>query len=97
MAQKMKCDVLSIDAWADGDEGWTWNAWYKAHDPVYLDNDISDNELLEQAIELGLIAGGDQSLYNVNDDQYNMVIEDAETCEPLFAFAYGAYPEENQL
>ena len=79
--------VLSIDAWTDGDDGWTWNNWYRAG-TVDVDIDAGTDAILRAMYDAGFITrtdGGD-----VEDDQYNLVIVDAETREPLFAIEYGA-------
>ncbi|NBT33371.1 MAG: hypothetical protein EBT13_16140 [Rhodobacteraceae bacterium] len=79
--------VLSIDAWTDGDDGWTWNNWYRAG-TVDVDINAGTDAILHAMYDAGFITrtdGGD-----VDDDQYNLVIVDAETREPLFAIEYGA-------
>lgn len=80
-------NVLSIDAWADGD-GWQWNQWFKAGKvPLYL-CDLPEDELLAEMVERGFITQAEGA--DVEDDQYNLVIVDKKTREPIFALEYGA-------
>lgn len=79
--------VLSIDAWAEGDESWAWNNWFNAGS-VDLDINADTSTILNTMCEAGYITqteGGD-----VEDDQYNLVIVDKATREPLFAIEYGS-------
>ena len=99
--QKMlKCKVLSIDAWRDMEGGWTWNAWYQLQDmeEVYIAADISNRALLKYCRdELEILSDASKGKIAVEDDGYNIVIMLKDTREPLFAFEYGGYWEENGL
>ena len=79
--------VLSIDAWADGDDGWTWNAWYNAGS-ITLDIDSEYDDILQVMVDEGYIKN--PSLGDIEDDQYNLVIVDKFTREPIFAIEYGS-------
>ena len=79
--------VLSIDAWAEGEDSWTWNNWFDAGS-IDLDINKPTQDILKAMHEAGYITqteGGD-----VEDDQYNLVIVDKATREPLFAIEYGS-------
>jgi len=79
--------VLSIDAWAEDEASWTWNTWFYAGS-IDLDINNPEKDILKAMYEAGYITqteGGD-----VEDDQYNLVIVDKTTREPLFAIEYGS-------
>jgi len=80
--------VLSIDAWGNEDEGYDWNRWFDAGtiDLVSIDdNDLVLNEMHHQGF-IRSVEG-----FDIEDDQYNLVIVDKATREPLFAVEYGQY------
>lgn len=82
-------NILSIDAWADGDDGWTWNAWHKVGTcPLSLCDQSGLAIILYMVREAYLLPDAAHTVA-VEDDQYNMVIIDKETGEPLFALEYG--------
>ena len=80
--------VLSIDAWAGNEpNSWDWNNWYNAG-TVDIDINASKDVILQAMLDKGFITqieGGD-----VEDDQYNLVIVDKSTREPIFAIEYGS-------
>jgi hypothetical protein len=85
--------VLSIDAWADGpeeDRGWTWNAWYKIG-TCDLDTlpQATGEDTLSWLISEGFATEEARNACEIEDDQYNLVMVDRETREPLIAIAYG--------
>ena len=82
-------NVLSIDAWADGEDGWTWNNWHKVGTCPLATCDLPPAAILAFMIEEGYLQAGAADDAEVEDDQYNMVVLDKETREPLFALEYG--------
>ena len=79
--------VLSIDAWSDGDGGWDWNSWSCVGE---VPADTPTDKMVEAAFVAGIFSGPKlPDGYALRDDQYNMVIEDADGC-PIYAFEYGA-------
>jgi hypothetical protein len=82
-------NILSIDAWADGEDGWTWNNWHKVGTCALATCDLPPADIIAFMIEEGYLRAGAAGLVEVEDDQFNMVIVDAETREPLFALEYG--------
>ena len=82
-------NVLSIDAWADGEDGWQWNNWHKVGTCALATCDLPPAEIIAFMIEEGYLQAGAADRCEVDDDQYNMVILDADTREPLFALEYG--------
>lgn len=82
--------VLSIDAWADGEGGWTWNNWFKVGTVALSEiTDLDDQALREWFHSNGYTTTADPTLCEIDDDQYNIVICDAPNHMPLFAIAYG--------
>ena len=79
--------VLSIDAWAgDEPQSWDWNAWYDAGE-VLIDINAEPKTVLSTMQDAGYIRNPE--LGDVEDDQYNLVIVDKATREPIFAIVYG--------
>lgn len=89
MSEEKMINVLSIDAWADGEDGWTWNNWHKVGTCPLATCDLKPSEIIAYMIEEGYLKPDAATGCLVEDDQYNMVILDAETREPLFALEYG--------
>lgn len=80
--------VLSIDAWRDGN-GWTWNNWYHVGDaPIEL-CDKTPRAILQWMRESGFMSEHSKGRCAIEDDQYNVVIVEKGTREPLFALEYG--------
>lgn len=79
--------VLSIDAWSNGeDTGWDWNAWYTVG-TVSQETFECCKDYVQWFIDEGYV--NSRYLYDIDDDGYNIVICNRETCEPLFAIEYG--------
>jgi hypothetical protein len=78
--------VLSIDAWADGHDGWNWNNWFHVET---LEAIPDEDKAIDALIELGVLNEKARELCEVEDDQYNLVITDKRTREPLYAIEYG--------
>jgi hypothetical protein len=83
--------ILSIDAWADGDGGWTWNGWRCVG---YVDCATFEaagrnpRALLRFMREQGFLSLSSAGLCAVDDDQHNLVIVGRRTREPMFAIEY---------
>jgi len=82
-------NVLSIDAWRQAEGGWIWNAWYRVGEADSSVCDLSHRRLLSFARKEGYITPASVGRCAVEDDQYNIVIVDRHTREPLIAFEYG--------
>ena len=79
--------VLIIDAWGNQEEGYEWNAWYNAG-TIDLDIDDSFISILSRMESENFIQQA--SKCDIEDDQYNLVIVNKNTREPLFAIEYGS-------
>lgn len=80
-------NLLRIDAWADSEPGsWSWNAWYKVGEVdsgVFLDK-VSNRQIFTDAMGQKL----DWRKYEVEDDQYNLVLFERKSGRPLFAIEH---------
>ena len=79
--------VLSIDAWGNPDEGYEWNQWFNAGE-IKLASIEDDDMILRELQDQGFIT--DASRGDIEDDQYNLVVVDKVTREPIFAIEYGS-------
>lgn len=79
--------VLSIDAWADGEEGWNWNQWFSLPDRLPAELLSDDAKIIAWFIDRGMLILNADRVY-IYDDQYNKVVCYAATHEPLFAVEY---------
>ena len=82
-------NVLSIDAWADGSEGWTWNMWYNVGRCDLDTLPKTNGGLLAWFVQEGYVNEKALTQCVIDDDQYNYVLTVKATGEPLFAIAYG--------
>lgn len=84
-------NVLSIDAWSDGEGGWTWNQWFKVGkiSRSKLASLKTNAQILKYMRDEGYLKDASKGRVTVDDDQYNYVIVDKRNREPLFAIAYG--------
>lgn len=84
----MRFPILSIDAWADTEGGWFWNAWHKVGEVEILDfAKFPTESALDLLFAEGYLTKTEGGA--VEDDGYNLTIIDASTGEPLFAIEYG--------
>jgi hypothetical protein len=85
--EALKCKVLRVDAWSDGEGGWTWNQWFDTGvhiiDPLRLNN----RELLRELRRAGVDVP--KGTCAVEDDQHNLVIVEVNGRRPLYAVEYG--------
>jgi hypothetical protein len=79
--------VLSIEAWGNETDGYAWNQWFNVG-TIALDINAHHAQILERMESEGFITNA--SLGDIDDDQYNLVIVDKETREPIFAIEYGS-------
>lgn len=79
--------VLSVDAWREAvSGGWQWNNWrHVGYFPLRL-LDSPPRVILREMRARGFLAAFRVA---VEDDDYNIVIVDRNTREPLFAIEYG--------
>jgi hypothetical protein len=80
--------VLSIDAWAEPDGGWTWNQWFNVGS-IDLDLDAANHDIIRAMVNAGYLTALALESAVVEDDGFNIVILDMETREPVFAIEYG--------
>jgi len=89
MGTILPCNILSIDAWREP-EGWFWNAWYKVG--VF---DLSEKDttrtILKDLRTMGFLSDYSKGRLTIEDDQYNLVIINRNTRQPIFAIEYGVF------
>ena len=94
-----KFKVLSIDAWADccGCECkedtptcWTWNNWFNAGEYDEMEYGILNEENALKFFTDGVIKPGRAHEFEIDDDQYNLVLINKKTRMPLYAIEYGS-------
>ena len=90
----IKFDLLSIDAWRDC-EGWSWNQWFTVETGIYFEErELTPRKILAALRKWGFLTEESKGRLAINDDQYNIVIEDKNTHEPLLALCYGMHDGE---
>lgn len=94
--QLAELNVLSIDAWRDGD-GWTWNNWFKRgtltvrkFQKLGCTTRQQTRATLAWFREQGYLSDSSKGAVTLEDDGYNITVLDRRTREPLFAIEYGA-------
>ena len=80
--------VLSIDAWGNLEDGYEWNQWFHVGS-IDLDLDAENREIIQAMVNAGYLTALALESAEVEDDDYNLVIVDRETREPVFAIEYG--------
>lgn len=80
--------VLSVDANSDGGS-WSWNQWWTVgtYEPEILD--WPPRKLLAWFRSEGYLSDASKGRCAIEDDQYNIVVVDKNTRQPLFALEYG--------
>lgn len=83
--------VLSIDAWREAEGGWTWNNWYEVRSCEPLPEKILGNtrKMLNWLRKEGVLGDGSLGRVAIEDDQYNYVVIDRHSREPIYAVQYG--------
>ena len=79
--------VLSIDAWGNENDGYEWNAWSRAGE-ISIDINSDPESILNSMADAGFIRN--PHLGDIEDDEFNLVIVNKLTREPLFAIEYGS-------
>ena len=89
-----KFKVLSIDAWSEGLDSWTWNNWFNVN--TYDENDqgelTKDRALMFFYKDYSKQSSFEEfkKLFEIDDDQYNYVLIKKENQMPLLAIEYGS-------
>jgi len=84
----MKCKVLSIDA-VRHIGSWEWNSWYSAGE-IEIDIDGSNRSILKAMRKEDFLGDDSKGKITVKDDEYNIMILNKNTLEPIFAIEYGS-------
>lgn len=87
-----KYAVWSIDAWADGEEGWTCNGQYFVKEvELPTAQEVTDEDVIDTLYEREVITTNDMEKFHIWDTCYeplNMLVTNAETGEPLFEIRF---------
>jgi hypothetical protein len=84
--------VLSIDAWAGMEDGsWEWNNWHNfgEYNETY-EGELSDKNALRY-FQSFLKDSSKISEYEIDDDQYNVILVRKSDNKPLLAIEYGSH------
>lgn len=79
--------ILSIDAWGNETDGYEWNNWHTVGTIDEIPK--TDDEIIQYFIDEGYLKPNAKGLVTLDDDQFNILILDKRTLEPLFAIEYG--------
>jgi hypothetical protein len=79
--------VLSIDAWGNQEDGYYWNQWFNVG-TVDVNHRGENRDTIRAMIDAGYLKAAALESTDVEDDDYNLVIVDKKTGEPLFAIEY---------
>jgi hypothetical protein len=83
--------VLSIDAWGNKQDGYEWNNWFTAGSITKEDFEAlkTDKQFATWFSNNDYTTNDDMRSITIEDDQYNIVIIEKKTGQPLFAIEYG--------
>jgi len=82
--------ILSIDAWAESEGGWTWNNWFTVGNITKEEFEKLDtNRKLIKFFRKEFLTGKSKGRVSVYDDQYNICLCDRSNGRPLYAIEYG--------
>lgn len=86
----MKMRLIGIDAWRCDEGGWDWNSWYNIEEGIFMERPTT-RIILRCLRKWGFLTEQSKGKLAVEDDQYNFVVVDKNTREPLLALCYGEY------
>jgi hypothetical protein len=69
-------------------DGYEWNQWFNVGS-IDLDLDAANHDIIRAMVNAGYLTSAALESAVVEDDDYNIVIVDMETREPVFAIEYG--------
>jgi hypothetical protein len=82
--------VLSIDAWRY-DESWTWNQWFQVGtiNKEEFETLTTNRKVLKWFRDNDYLSNFSKGKISIDDDGCNLVVQNKDTFEPLFAIEYG--------
>lgn len=82
-----KGELRSIDAWRDGDDGWTWNDSFRECDVTFNEDQMNDDTLVQWCIDNGYLLSTAVGLVEVYHDGGRLYeIQDKADNQPILAF-----------
>ena len=87
----VKLTLLSVDAWREC-EGWTWNNWHILEEGIYFGEDcLTPRKILAFLRKADYLSDASKGRMAIEDDGYNLVVENKDTGEPVLALCYGEF------
>ena len=91
MTDDKKCRILRIDAWRNAGGGWDWNNWRSIGECPLEVTKLSARAFLKWMRENRILSANSAGRVRVEDDQFNLVILERHSGEPLIAVEYGLH------
>lgn len=84
--------ILSIEAWCNKQDGYEWNNWFNVGAINKADFEAlkTDKQIAQWFMDNGYTTTSDMRQITIEDDQYNIVLCEKKSGQPLFAIEYGA-------
>ena len=87
----IKFELLSIDAWRD-QEGWQWNSWHRLEKDIFIaESELTPRKILKTLRKWNYLSTESKGRMAIEDDGYNIVVENKDTGEPVLALCYGEH------
>jgi len=91
MTDDKKCCIWSIDAWRSAGGGWDWNSCYSIGECPLEVTGLGTRKFLKWLRDNGILTAKSAGRVRVEDDQYNLIILERHSGEPLIAVEYGPH------
>lgn len=89
-SNKLKCSACLHEFGDNEGISWTWNNWFIAG--TYDENNegpLTDENAMKY-FNKEFIISGHENKYEIDDDQYNLILVNKENNRPMIAIEYGA-------
>jgi len=87
--------ILSIDAWAEPEGGWTWNNWFKVGEISKEEFEKLDtNRKILKWFRQEYLSDKSIGKCGVEDDGYNTIITERKNGRPLYAVEHKGWEED---
>ena len=91
MTDDKKCCIWSIDACSRADGGWDWNSCHSIGECPLEVTGLGTRKFLKWLRDNGILTAKSTGRVRVEDGQYNLVILERHSGEPLIAVEYGPH------
>lgn len=90
----VRFNLLSIDAWRECEGGWTWNNWFSVEKDIYIaESELTARKLLKYMRKCNWLSNASKGRLSIEDDGYNIIIQNKDTFEPILALCYGEFEQ----